>query len=312
MSTIPQITVQLVHIQGPLKGDIQELSASEIRIGRHPDCQVKFPKDLTTLSRVHAKIVREGNRFKIIDQSTNGTYVNGQRIAESYLKDGDVVMFAEGGPKASFLTQTATQPATAQPAQPETFTEAPIAPPSPPKAPAQMPPVAPIPSPPMASPAPSPLAPAAQPGPAIEQTKVPLAIQYGPALKSFQTLPIIIGSGPGCDFPIANPGLSDQHAQIFFAQDRYWVKDLTGMNKVTINSLPISGQAALESNVQLALSNQGPKFRFLGGGRLAEIEDPLPETPEPANPTEPSPARPDEKAMPLAKKAGSLFKKFFT
>ena len=105
MSSIPHITVQLVHMQGPLKGEIQELADSEIRIGRQPDCQVHFPKDMVTLSRIHARIVREGNRFKLIDQSTNGTYVNGQRMAEAYLKDGDVLMFADGGPKVSFLTQ---------------------------------------------------------------------------------------------------------------------------------------------------------------------------------------------------------------
>ena len=93
MATIPQISIQLVHIQGPLKGEIQTFDDAEIRIGRHPDCQVRFPKDLVTLSRHHARIVREGNRFKLIDMSTNGSYVNGQRVSEAYLKDGDVITF---------------------------------------------------------------------------------------------------------------------------------------------------------------------------------------------------------------------------
>ena len=106
MSMIPDISVQLVHIQGPRKGDIQDFTENEISIGRHPDCQVNFPKDLTNLSRIHARIVREGNRFKLIDASTNGTYVNGQRISETFLRDGDVLMFTENGPKVSFLTQT--------------------------------------------------------------------------------------------------------------------------------------------------------------------------------------------------------------
>jgi pSer/pThr/pTyr-binding forkhead associated (FHA) protein len=110
MTTIPYITVQLIHIQGSLKGEIQELSDSEILIGRHPDCQVRFSRDEVTLSRIHARIVREGNRFKVVDQSTNGTYVNGVRVPDAYLKDGDVIMFAEGGPKVSFLTRTSTVP----------------------------------------------------------------------------------------------------------------------------------------------------------------------------------------------------------
>jgi len=101
----PVIVVQLVHIYGPLKGEIQEFSESMILIGRHPSCHVLFPKDVAIVSRRHAQIVREGNRFKLIDQSDNGTFVNGKRVKEAYLKDGDVLIFAEGGPKVSFFDQ---------------------------------------------------------------------------------------------------------------------------------------------------------------------------------------------------------------
>ena len=118
MTTIPNLSVQLVHIQGPLKGKIQDLGDAEINIGRHPDCQVCFPKEMTTISRLHARIVREGNRFKIVDLSTNGTYLNGQRVTEAYLKDGDVLMFSEGGAKTSFLTQSVEQPSEATPVSP--------------------------------------------------------------------------------------------------------------------------------------------------------------------------------------------------
>ena len=92
MNTLPHIIVQLVHIEGPLKGEIQELTDTQITIGRHPDCQVRFPKEVVTLSRKHARIEREGNRFKLIDQSTNGTFVNGRQVPEIYLKDGDVIL----------------------------------------------------------------------------------------------------------------------------------------------------------------------------------------------------------------------------
>ena len=67
--------------------------------------QVKFPPDLAIVSRMHAHIVREGNHFKLIDQSTNETYLNGKLVGESYLKHGDVLTFSEGGPKVSFLTR---------------------------------------------------------------------------------------------------------------------------------------------------------------------------------------------------------------
>jgi hypothetical protein len=317
MNAIPNIVVQLIHIEGPLKGEIQELSDPEIVIGRHPDCQVQFPKEVVTLSRRHARIVREGNRFKLIDQSTNGTFLNGKQVPEAYLKDGDVIMFSEGGPKISFLSQIgdAAVPAQTPPAVPR----APAAPVTPQPAPVQPPPAIqpPVQPAPAAAPAP-PVTPTAVPpgpiaaapsGPAVQTTKVPFAIQYGPALKSFQTLPITLGKGAGCDFMVDHPALNDQQVQIFFAQDHYWIKDLTGMGAVQINGMPINGQTALEPDMQIALSPQGPRFRFLGGGRLAEVEDPRPAKPQ--QPEADGPAT-DGASPDTGKKSGSLFKKFFS
>lgn len=325
MNSIPNITVQLVHMQGPLKGEIQELADGEIQVGRHPDCQVQFPKEMVIISRVHSRIVREGNRFKLIDQSTNGTFVNGQQIKETFLKDGDVLMFAEGGPKVSFLTQISDAPPAPQPEPEPQPVRAPaptsIAPQtSPPQA--QTPPhpagqpAQPAPQP-MQAPQPFQAQPAqAQASPPVETAKAPFAIQFGPALKSFQTLPIVIGSGAGCDFVISHPGVYEQHAQIFFSQNRYWIKDLTGMNSITIGGMHINVQAGLEPDMQLSLSEQGPKFRFLGGGRLAEVEDPLP-SPPPERPTDQKPLSAHNQGSPerpekLGQKASGLLKKFFS
>jgi pSer/pThr/pTyr-binding forkhead associated (FHA) protein len=262
MTTPPTIVAQLVHIEGPLKGEIQETQAPEILIGRHSSCQIRFPKDFAIVSRKHARIVREGNRFKLTDQSTNGTFLNGKPIAEAYLKSGDVLMFSEGGPKISFLTritQAAPQPAAPEPPAPQE------------PQPAPEPPTPSAPTPPPTAPAPE--APAATaPAPSVQSTQSPLIIQYGPTLRSFKTLPISIGRGPGCDVVLDHPELADRHAQIFFDQDQYWVEDLTGENRISINGRPIQSQAPLHPECLLALSPQGPAFRFLGGGRLAEVE----------------------------------------
>ncbi|MBR9979829.1 MAG: FHA domain-containing protein [Desulfatitalea sp.] len=302
MTTIPHIIVQLVHIQGPLKGDIQELADSEIRIGRHPDCQVRFAKDEVTLSRIHARIVREGNRFKIIDQSTNGTFVNGLRLQEAYLKDGDVLMFAEGGPKVSFLTQTISAPPSdsgvtaerPQPPPPQPPAARP-APPTPPAIPLQPPPVVP-----------------STPGPTAASVKVPLAIQYGPALKSFTTLPVVLGKGAGCDFVIDHPAVSDRHAQIFFDRDQYWIRDLTGNAAVSIDGRPPAAESALSPDMVVALSAQGPRFRFLGGGRLVEIEGPPPAAPGAEDPPHGEASRSAAGIDGAGKKGSSLFKKLFS
>ncbi|MDA8141395.1 MAG: FHA domain-containing protein [Desulfobacteraceae bacterium] len=315
MTATPFISVQLVHLQGPSKGEIQDLGDSEIRIGRHPDCQVNFPKDLTTLSRVHARIIREGNRFKLIDQSTNGTFVNGQRVTEAYLKDGDVLMFSDGGPKVSFLTQTSTAaPVSSKPAPPTARPEPAASPAFQARATTGLgfgaPPPTPKPAP-MTPPSHAATQPISRPvPPAPETVKAPLAIQYGPALKSFQTLPIVIGSAPGCDFIISHPNVGDHHAQIFFAANQYWIKDLTGRGTILINSQPIPGQAALTPDMQLALSDRGPKFRFMAGGRLAEIDEPLPATPAPSAP--PQADRASKGPGATDSKKGNFFKKFFS
>ncbi len=323
MTAIAPIIVQLVHIQGPLKGEIQELPDIEISIGRHPECQVRFPKDLVTISRRHARIVREGNRFKLIDQSTNGTYVNGRPVSEAYLKDGDVITFTDNGPKLSFLTriddQAAVQPtarpingpAPTAPASPSATSEpipAPSQSPAPQDQPTAPPPRSASQTPPLDR---QTSAPQALSAVVVESTRVPFAIQYGPALKSFQVLPITLGKGTDCDFSINHPDLNDRQAQIFFYQDSYWIKDLTGSRAVSIDGVPCDNPAPLQPDAQVALSPRGPRFRFLGGGRLAEIEDPQPRDSEPA-PQEASAKPPKPAAPDHAVQKGGLFKKFFS
>ncbi len=292
MKQPPNIIVQLVHIEGPLKGEIQDCPMPEIIIGRHPSCHVRFPKDLAVVSRQHARIVREGNRFKIIDKSSNGTFLNGKTIEEAYLKDGDVLMFAEGGPKASFLTQTVAHapvmPAPeAAPAPPPPFHQPmappirpePVTPPQVAEAPYVPPPVPPAPS-------PSPPEPAFSAGALggqvlVGPVKKPLMIQYGPTLRSFNELPVTIGQGARCDFILNHPAIFERHAQVFFYQEQYWIKDLSGKNPILINGQPVDREAMLKPDCRLSLTSQGPDFRFLGGGRLAEIEQAQAETPTP-------------------------------
>ncbi len=277
MPPVPNIIVQLVHIQGPLKGQIQDFSQFPVYIGRHSSCQVRFGKDLTTISRRHARIVRQGNRFRIIDASTNGTYVNGKRIADVYLRDGDVITFTENGPKASFLTKIEAGDApvpharSAQPAQP--IPPSPVSPAHP-----QMPAPAPATPPAVPStPPPHPPEPCLTLGPGLEipviSANAPLVIQFGPTLQSYNLLPVTIGTDPACDFVIANDALAGRHIQIFFSENEYYAKDLTERGMVSINGRPVGAQSVIAQGAELSLTHQGPRFRFLGGGRLAEIQD---------------------------------------
>jgi pSer/pThr/pTyr-binding forkhead associated (FHA) protein len=302
MMNRPVIVMQLIHIEGPLKGEIQEFTNPEISIGRHPSCQVQFPKDLKIVSRKHAQIIREGNRFKLINHSQNGTFLNGKRIPEAYLKDGDVLIFAQGGPKVSFLTKI-------EAGQTDIDIVTPVTP-VPPQMPPEMPPAVPSAEPPPVPP----IQPKPQPAPDVsfQKIQVPLIIQYGPTLRSFNELPVTIGKGPGCDFILDHPSVFDQHAQLFFSQNRYWIKDLTGRQSVSINDQPINIKSPLNPNNQLALSPQGPRFRFLEGGRLAEIEETVSESPVDEAPVEKKSSLQTGPKMDEAKKPGSIFKKLFS
>lgn len=302
MKTAPVIVVQIVHIDGPRKGQIQEFTEPEISFGRYQTCSVQFPKDITIISRKHASIIREGNRFKLINHSPNGTLLNGKSVEESYLKDGDVLTIAEGGPRLSFLTEMRADeeipaPVASAPRQsipPEIAPEPKripepvkvVKPPVPtdqphyremetqPKQPVSIPkpePVLPkVPRDPLA-PSPSPMA-----GP-IQRVQVSLSIQYGPTLRSFKELPITVGRSPQCDYLLEHPEILDQHAQIFFTGGQYFIKDLTGRQAVSINGRAVAPQGPLNPNDTVALSPSGPRFRFLAGGRLAEIEGTTPE-----------------------------------
>ena len=251
----PEIRVRLVHLQGPFKGQIQDYDQDEISIGRHPASSLCFPSDLTVVSRKHAEIKREGNRFTLIDHSTNGTYVNGKSIGQTVLKNGDVLTFAEGGPKVSFLLETQSADSSKGRVQERR-------PPS------------------EASPRPEPQVPppgrhgsAGRESPGQPQrVKAPLIVQYGPTLRSYTELPVTIGSSQDCGFQLEHPSVLGRHAQIFYVDGTYWIKDLTGQSRVAVNKKAISTQAALQAQDSVALNPDGPFFVFLGGGRLAEAE----------------------------------------
>ncbi|HEY7638535.1 MAG TPA: FHA domain-containing protein [Steroidobacteraceae bacterium] len=75
-----------------IKLTIGESGVKEWTIGSQADREVQFQD--SGVSALHAKIVNEGERWKVLDQmSANGTYVNGKRSNVSYLTAGDRVRF---------------------------------------------------------------------------------------------------------------------------------------------------------------------------------------------------------------------------
>lgn len=81
---------------GPNAGKILEIDGDQSIIGRLPECELLV--DNESVSRKHARIVRQGKRYYMADlHSRNGTFLNDQRINEQLheLRDGDRLRICE-------------------------------------------------------------------------------------------------------------------------------------------------------------------------------------------------------------------------
>lgn len=80
------------HNQSPV--DEHPILHEQLTIGRNIDNDIHI--DDSTISNHHARIIVESNNSYVEDlNSTNGTYVNGQRIKRHALKNGDCVMIGQ-------------------------------------------------------------------------------------------------------------------------------------------------------------------------------------------------------------------------
>lgn len=80
-----------IYPASPLDQPI-ELSESPIAVGRDESCELCVCED--SISRRHAEILFDGQNYFLQDLgSTNGTFVNEQRVSSSSLKSGDRVRF---------------------------------------------------------------------------------------------------------------------------------------------------------------------------------------------------------------------------
>jgi signal transduction histidine kinase len=82
----------LKHLPGV--DDYLILIGAETTVGRHPGNRLRLP--FKTVSRHHALIRREGPAFFVEDlDSSNGSFVNDERVKSRELKNGDVVRFGD-------------------------------------------------------------------------------------------------------------------------------------------------------------------------------------------------------------------------
>ncbi len=90
-----------LHLSGNGEVSIFQLETPRFTIGRGPENTLCVPESV--VSRSHAELIRIGNDFLLRDLgSTNGSFVNGARVSEQMLNDGDLLRFGNNGPEATF------------------------------------------------------------------------------------------------------------------------------------------------------------------------------------------------------------------
>ena len=104
----PTLRIVVDHLDGSRSGQRQEFAADQrVRFGRHPDNEVSFDatRDLDASSR-HAELTLRDGQCVLRDVgSSNGTFVDGQRIDEVTLAIGTPVEvdFGGGGPRVRIV-----------------------------------------------------------------------------------------------------------------------------------------------------------------------------------------------------------------
>lgn len=100
------MSIELRILSGSRAGQSELFEKPVIAIGRHPTNDLRFdPKLDLDVSTNHGEIRGENGRYEVVDkQSTNGTFVNGERVpagGSRELRSGDVIGFGSHGPTVS-------------------------------------------------------------------------------------------------------------------------------------------------------------------------------------------------------------------
>lgn len=83
-------TPKLVSVNNATEGSVVQLGMGTTSLGRSPDNDIHVTED--RVSRKHCQITFGPGGYALYDlNSENGTFVNGQRIREHFLQDGDII-----------------------------------------------------------------------------------------------------------------------------------------------------------------------------------------------------------------------------
>jgi hypothetical protein len=101
--------LRLEVLNGGLGGRAFQFDRVEVRLGRHPSCQVVFDAQRDdSVGRWHAHLRPEGNGWSVENLHENGTFLNGQPVTDKALvRSGDLIRLSRDGPeiRLTFIEQ---------------------------------------------------------------------------------------------------------------------------------------------------------------------------------------------------------------
>jgi pSer/pThr/pTyr-binding forkhead associated (FHA) protein len=88
---VPPRPGRYIEVQGPERTLLIPLGSEVTHVGRGLSAELRL--DESSVSRRHAIIVPRPSGARILDdRSANGTFVNGRRVQQADLRDGDVIV----------------------------------------------------------------------------------------------------------------------------------------------------------------------------------------------------------------------------
>lgn len=209
-----------------------------ITIGRDAGCDVVVA--VTEVSRRHARIEATAGGYALVDTSTNGVLLNGERIkGQSPLGRGDTIRV--GPEEFRFHADTAAPPVVAAPRPPES------------------PPAESVP----------PALPTTGRRPVLAAFEV-LNEGVSKGTRYEITTPLShVGRGPHNDIIVADDSVSDLHAKVQQRENGWFVVDMGSTNGTYVAGERVVGEARLVPNVDVRFGGMKFAFRDLGGGHDA-------------------------------------------
>ena len=235
--------------RGPTPGAVYELEGDEITIGRGNKSTIVIRDN--EVSREHCRLVRRANDYELLDlSSSNGTFVNGQRVLSPWLLQssmlielGDTITLEYGTP----VPETSSNGKNHSPA------------------------------------AAAPVIAAVAAVAAVESnTHFSLMMTKGPAVGYLYPLEgkmISIGRDLTNDIVVQDPEVSRFHLRLHFSQRGYLIEDLRSTNGTFVNTEPIHERRCLEPNDVIKLGTMVQLqyiFREESAGTLNISDDETP------------------------------------